>query len=619
MTDLPQFPPALILILGALLVPFLKGSLKNIWTILLPAAALLYIWLGLKLPEVKNADGEMVAGSLSGWMVSLRGLGDLTWFHADKLTKAFGYIFTINAIAAFWFAFHLKKSTQHTAALIYIGSALGVIFSGDLITTYVFWEIMAVASTFVILARNTSRARGAAYRYVLIHIFGGLLFLAGLVMHIAGGGDIGLPEGLAGILGDGEKTLGMWLILGGFLVNAAAPPLHAWLSDAYPEASVSGGLILSAYTTKTAVYTLLRWYPGWEELIWVGCIMTVFGIIYALLENDMRRILAYSIINQVGFMVCAAGIGTEQAISGATAHAFCHIIYKSLLWMSAGAVLYRVGKSKCTELGGLYKTMPLTLIFGTIGALAISAVPLTSGFTSKTIIIEQTHLDPSLFWAWLMLEIASAGVFLHAGIKFPYFVFFNKDRGLRPKEAPKSMLIPMAFLSLLCIVLAIPGLYQHLLWDLLPYPVTDFNPYGVGKIIHQMQLLMFAGLVFFLFLPMLKRTDTISLDTDWFWRKGGRGFAWMADKSLNGFNQLTGRTILGKVIPGLARFFRDAPSKVARGLMTPVWLLTGQRGEALKSKRSELRRSIRTGASRIGVTACFAVVLLAILFLIRSA
>lgn len=610
MTDF--FPPALILILGALLVPFLKGSLKNVWTILLPAAALAYIWLVLKVPE---------GGSISSWKVSLSGLGELTWFQADKLSKAFGYIFTINAIAAFWFAFHVKKSTQHTAALIYIGGALGVVFSGDLITTYVFWELMAVASTFVILARNTEKARGAAYRYVLIHIFGGLLFLGGLVMHIAGGAEIGLPDGITGILrgaGDDEKTLAMWLILGGFLVNAAAPPLHAWLSDAYPEASVSGGLILSAYTTKTAVYTLLRWYPDWSILIWVGCIMTVFGIIYALLENDMRRILAYSIINQVGFMVCAAGIGTQEAISGATAHAFCHIIYKSLLWMSAGAVLFRVGKSKCTELGGLYKTMPLTLIFGTIGALAISAVPLTSGFTSKTIIINETYGDPSLFWAWLMLEIASAGVFLHAGIKFPYFVFFNKDRGLRPKEAPKSMLIPMAFMSVLCILLAIPGLFKPLLWDLLPYDVGAFNPYDAGKVIHQMQLLMFAGLVFFLFLPMLKRTDTISLDTDWFWRRGGRGFAWIADKSLNGFNKLASGAVLGKVIPGLARFFRDGPSKIARGLMNPIWLLTGKRGEALQAERSNTRRAIETGASRIGITACFAVVLLAILFLIRA-
>lgn len=608
MTELPLFPPALILILGALLVPFLKGSIKNIWTIVLPAAAGFYIWFVLELPET---------GSLSGWPVSLRGLGELTWLHADKLTKAFGYIFTINAVAAFWFAFHLKKSTQHTAALIYIGAALGVVFAGDLITTYIYWEVMAVASTFVILSRNTSRARGAALRYVLIHIFGGLLFLAGLVMHIAAGGAIVLPEGLAGILGAGEKTLAMWLILGGFLVNAAAPPLHAWLSDAYPEASVSGGLILSAYTTKTAVYTLLRWYPGWEELIWVGCIMTVFGIIYALLENDMRRILAYSIINQVGFMVCAAGIGTPEAISGATAHAFCHIIYKSLLWMSAGAVLFRVGKSKCTELGGLYKTMPLTLIFGTIGALAISAVPLTSGFTSKTIIIDQAHQDPTLFWAWLMLEIASAGVFLHAGIKFPYFVFFNKDRGLRPKEAPKSMLIPMAFMALLCILLAIPGLYQQLLWRLLPYDVSSFHPYSLGKVVHQMQLLMFAGLVFFLFLPMLKRTDTISLDTDWFWRKGGSVFARATDWTLNGVNSLTRKLVIGGLIPALTKITNDAPAKLTVGLMTPLWKSTGIRGKQLLARQEKLRTQMRMGAAPIGVTACLAVLLLGILFFIR--
>ena len=409
METLSNIPPAFLLFVAACLTPFIKGVARNIFLILVPAAVFFYI------AALPIGDGPSFS--------FLPGFGEIEPLRVDKLSKAFGYIFTLNAAAAMLFAFYVKKAFQHTWALVYIGSALGVIFSGDLITLYINWELMAISSTFVIMARNTEKAKGAAFRYVLVHIFGGLLLLAGIVMTISAGDGIAFD----GFQFENANTAST-LILLGFLVNAAAPGVSAWLSDAYPEASVTGGVILSAYTTKTAVYVLLRGFAGWEPLIWVGCAMTVFGIIYALLENDMRRILAYSIINQVGFMVCAAGIGTNMAISGAVAHALCHIIYKSLLWMSAGAVLYRTGKSKCTELGGLYKTMPLTLIFGTIGALAISAVPFTSGFTSKTIMIAATEYS-HLFWPWIVLELASAGVFLHAGIKFPYFVFFNVDRG----------------------------------------------------------------------------------------------------------------------------------------------------------------------------------------------
>jgi multicomponent Na+:H+ antiporter subunit D len=259
----------------------------------------------------------------------------------------------------------------------------------------------------------------------------------------------------------------------------------------------------------------VRGFPGWEILIVVGCIMTIYGIIYALLENDMRRILAYSIINQVGFMVTGVGIGTMMSINGTVAHAFSHIIYKALLWMSAGSVLYMTGKSKCTDLGGLYKTMPWTLIFGAIGALSISSFPATSGFTSKSLIIDGA-IHEHLTWVWLVLEVASAGVFLHAGIKFPYFVFFAKDKGLRPGETNKSMLMAMGFLSFMCIFL---GLYPQPLYDVLPYEV-HYQAYTFTHVVAQLQLLMFSALVFFLFLPLLKRTETISMDTDWFYRKG---------------------------------------------------------------------------------------------------
>ncbi len=590
METFANIPPSFLLFGGAIITVLLRGIYRNIFLVILPLITFYYI---SQLPM-----GE------SGHVSFLPGFGDLEMLRVDKLSKAFGYIFTLNAAVALLFAFYVKKALQHTAALIYIGSALGVIFSGDLITLYINWELMAVSSTFVILSRNTLKAKGAAFRYILVHIFGGLLLLAGIVMTVSSGGSIAFDS-----FDYADANMGTWLILLGFLVNAAAPGVSAWLSDAYPEASVTGGVILSAYTTKTAVYVLLRGFHGWEPLIWIGCIMTVVGIIYALLENDMRRILAYSIINQVGFMVCAAGIGTEMAISGATAHAFCHIIYKSLLWMSAGAVLYRTGLSRCTEVGGLYKTMPLTLIFGTIGALAISAVPLTSGFTSKTIILEAANHE-GLMWPWLMLELASAGVFLHAGIKFPYFVFFNKDRGLRPKEAPGTMLWAMGILSFLCIYL---GIRPQALYDILPYEV-HYEAYTVSHVVTQMQLLMFSALVFFLFLPMLKRTSTIALDTDWFYRKGGKLFYILMDKGLNGLNAFAHKSLIAGATNNISKMAKEGPVRAMILVLTPIWEVSGVSAEQQTDLKKNLRNHVENGVFPIGITAFLSVVLLGILF-----
>jgi len=585
--------PAFVLIFGALLVPLLGGKLRSLYVIALPMVALIAVAL---LPK-----GDHMTVS---W---LAGFGDLTLLRVDGYSKPFGYIFTINAIAAFVFAFHVKDSNQQVSSLFYIGSALGAVFAGDLITLYVFWEVMAVASTMLILARRSSRSMGAGFRYVLVHILGGLLFLAGIVITYNHSGTIAFD----GFNPETDKHLGTWLILIGFLVNAAAPPFSAWLSDAYPEATVTGSVILSAYTTKTAVYALIRGYPGWDILITVGCFMALYGIVYALLENDMRRILAYSIINQVGFMVCAVGIGTAMCLDGAIAHAFCHIIYKSLLWMSAGAVLYRVGKSKCTDLGGLYKSMPLSLWLGCIGALAISAVPLTSGFTSKTIILAGAAYEHH-FWPWFILEIASAGVFLHAGIKFPYFVFFAKDQGHKVEEAPRHMIWAMGILAFFCIAL---GLFPKPLYALLPnHGSYDFSAWKPEKVITQLQLLLLSALTFFVWIKWLKRTDTIVLDTDWFYRKGGPLLQRVVGKVLNGLNAVTYQGVIGRLVPRISSFAQSAPSRIFAAALVPIWVAQGIRGEALTAKREDFFNQSRLGAFAVGITACLGVLVLALLF-----
>jgi multicomponent Na+:H+ antiporter subunit D len=485
--------PALILIAGALLLPFLRGNARNIAVLSAPTFALVALWL---LPEGKLWQVQWLDYQLAPLAV-------------DKLSRLFATIFLIMAAVGGLFALRQTSKLEVPAAFLYAGSAVGVVLAGDLVTVFLFWEFMAVGSTLVLWAAGTPTARAASMRYAMIHLAGGVILFAGVTGQIAMTGDASFHAMQA-------DSIATWLILIGFLINAGAPPLAAWLPDAYPEASWSGTVFLSAFTTKTAVYVLLRGFPGTEILIWVGIFMIFYGIVYALLENDMRRILAYSIVNQVGFMITGIGIGTEMALNGAAAHAFAHIIYKALLLMSAGAVLAATHRRKCSELGGLFHSMPITTICGTIGALAISSFPLTSGFVSKSM-VTQAAIDGDLQTVWLFLAAASAGVFLHAGIKFPWFVFFQKDSGLRPADPPASMRWAMIFFAFLCIAL---GVYPEPLYALLPYTV-NYVPYTAAHIITQLQLLLFSGLAFFVMLDYLKRTPTITLDVDWLWRVAG--------------------------------------------------------------------------------------------------
>ncbi|MDJ0918390.1 MAG: Na(+)/H(+) antiporter subunit D [Woeseiaceae bacterium] len=483
-------PPALVMVAGGILIGVARGHLRTLFVLGTPLLTLWAIW---QIPDGVAAT----VGFLDYTLEPVEG---------NPVRRLFATIFAMMAFGGGLYAYRQAKWYELSAAYIYAAGAIGVSFAGDLITMFLYWELMALFSTVVVWCGGTPAARAAGIRYAIMHLLGGVILKVGIEGIVVHTGTYDIQPMLA-------TNFDTWMVLIGILINAAAPPISAWLSDAYPEASPTGSVFLSAFTTKTAVLALIMLFPGEPVLVGVGLFMIMYGIIMALLENDIRRILAYSIVNQVGFMVCAVGIGTEMALNGAASHAFAHILYKALLFMSAGAVIYRTGMHRCTDLGGLFRTMPITAICGIIGALAISGFPLTSGFTTKTM-ISQAAADQSLVFVWFMLAAASAGVFLHAGIKFPWFVFFQKDSGLRPKDAPWNMTAAMVLLSALCILF---GVYPSLLYDLLPYPV-EYVPYTAGKVLFYLQLLLFSGLAFFLLLPLMKRTQTISLDWDWFWR-----------------------------------------------------------------------------------------------------
>jgi len=485
--------PSLLLIAGTVPFAVLGDNARRVWQILLPVAGLLTI-LGLE-------PGTQVQFSFLGL--------DLTPVRVDKLSLVFAYVFGIILVIGAIYALHVRDAIQHGAAFCYAAAALGVVLAGDLVTLYVFWEIMVITSVWLIWQRRTALSYQAGLRYVLVHAAGGMLLLAGILAHLETTGSVAFGE-------IPQDSAGFYLILVAFLINAAVPPLHAWLADAYPEATVTGIIFLSALTTKTAVYTLMRGFPGTEALVWLGAIMALYGVVFAVLANDIRRLLAYHIVSQVGYMVAGVGMGTALALSGTAAHAFTHILYKAVLLMGAGAVLHMTGRSKLTELGGLYRWMPVTFLLYMVGGLSISAFPLFSGFVSKTMIVEAAAVDyrPAI---WLMLTMASAGTFLHTGLKLPYFTFLSKDSGLRPAEAPANMQIAMGLGAFLCFAI---GIFPDRLYALLPHAV-DYHPYTVGHLLKEMQLLLFTGLGFFLLLRHVGGEAKISLDTDWFYRRLG--------------------------------------------------------------------------------------------------
>lgn len=492
---LDLFPTAFYFFLGAAILPLLpRGAARALLLIAVPVLAAWQVWT---LPL-----GQLVQAEMFGFTLDL--------MRVDKLSRIFALVFCLAAFLGNLYAWHVRDLVQQVAALLYAGAAIGAVFAGDLITLFFYWEGTAISSVFLIWARRTPGAYFTGMRYLIIQIGSGVILLAGVILLYQDTGSIAFERMELG-------SLATWLIFLAFGIKCAFPLLHNWLQDAYPAATVTGTVVLSAFTTKLAVYALARGFAGTEILIYIGAVMTLFPIFFAVIENDLRRVLAYSLNNQLGFMVVGIGVGTELALNGTAAHAFAHILYKALLFMSMGAVLFRTGTAKGSELGGLYRTMPLTMIFCVVGAASISAFPLFSGFVSKSLILSAS-VHEGYYIVWGILLFASAGVFHHSGIKIPYFAFFAHDSGLRPKEAPWNMLLAMGLTAFLCIAI---GTFPAPLYALLPYEV-DYVPYTTTHVVTQLQLLFFSALAFTVLMrtgiypPELK---SVNLDTDWTYRR----------------------------------------------------------------------------------------------------
>ncbi|MBT3469221.1 MAG: Na(+)/H(+) antiporter subunit D [Opitutae bacterium] len=591
-----------MLLVGGALVPLLQGRWRQLFVIFIPVAGLVNLW-GID-------AGEVMEGGFLGL--------ELIFCNADKMALLFGLLFHIAAFICALYSLHVKDVVQTSTGMMYAGSAVGAVFAGDFITLFFFWELLAVTSVFQIWARKSAESYGAGQRYLMLHVLSGLLLLGGVALQYHETGSLVVRQLVLG-------GLASWLIFLAIGIKCAFPGLHSWVVDAYPAGTPTGTVFLCCFTTKVAVCTLARTFAGTELLIWIGSIMALLPIFYAVIENDLRRVLGYSMINQLGFMVVGIGIGTSLSLNGTCAHVFAHVLYKSLLFMSMGAVLMRTGRINGSDLGGLYKTMPWTAGFCIIGAASISAFPLFSGFVSKSLIMSAAAQEGYL-WIWFILLFAAAGVFHHAGIKIPFFAFYHHDTtapdlrlpttGIQGREAPLNMLCAMGIGAFFCIFI---GCNPSFLYDMLPMPI-NYEPYTTSHVIAQLQLLCFSALAFAglqmfkLYPPELRSTN---LDADWFYRKGLALVNRFLDLILNGINVAAKSLILGRTVPFFIGFLNNLPSHLMAWLQTPQWGLWSGRNLQVRDNRKSLREAAFTGVFPVGFGALAAVIIFGVLFFAR--
>ena len=592
--------PATALIIGGLAAAVLRGRFASMALVIAPILGLWHVHT----LEVGSASNLALFGY------------DIIGVAVDQQAKLFGYLFHLAALVAGIYSFHLRDPWQISMALLYAATAVGVAFAGDMLSLFLWWEGLAITSVFQIWGRKTKQAEESGFRYLFFHVSSGLLLLAGILFRYHGEGSSALSlEPLTKALEAGD--LGAWLILLAIGVKAAFPGLHVWLKDGYAEATATGPVWLCAFTTKCAVCMLARLFPGAEILIAIGGVMAMFPIFYAVIENDLRRVLCYSKINQIGFMVVGIGIGTPLAIDGAIAHAYTHVLYKGLLFMSMGAVLYRTGEIRGSHLGGLYKTMPWTTGFCIVGAASISAFPLFSGFVSKSIIITETARNGHVF-IWMCLLFASAGVFHHAGIKIPFFAFFAHDSGLRPKEAPINMLIAMGISSFMCIFL---GCNPQWLYDMLPNGAAGYHPYDATHVITQLEILLFSALAFTLLNLRGKyppELPSVNLDIDWVYRKAGRKFMVAMDVFWNGLNKLVHKVFMGGIVSQVNSFTKAGQVHVLTLSAEILHHLGLKSSPNVTLAKNKAKKRATLGLHPIGLTAIVAMLFVAVFLYIAS-
>ena len=489
--------PATGFFLLALILPFFRGRFWR-WLLFLPPLSAIVLVFRMKLG--------------SYWALSYVGQ-KLVLGRVDTLSMSFLILFSLMTFICTIFAFNVREKAHHVASLFYMGASLACILAGDYWTLYIFWQIMTVSSAFLIWFSRRPRSAQAGFRYMLLLLLSSVLLLAGILMR----------QRVTGTFVFGPADTHMmwhfdWLILTAFCINGAVVPFHAWLTDAYPEATVAGAVFLSVFTTKTAIYTLTRCFVGLEFLVVLGAVMAVYGAFYALTANHIRRILAYLMISQGGFMLAGIGMDTGMGLEGALALVYAHTFYNALLFMAAGCLIHTLKEDHLTSLGGLAPRTPFILACTMVGALSMSAMPLLNGFVSIPLILEACWQKTP--FSTMILALAMAGVFMAVGLRLPYFVFWSKkpQKLEKPVKLPLNMTAAMVLTALFCFI---QGIFPQLIYRWMPQPL-GVNPFTLRKILGAFLFLALISILFIFVRERLAPTTRRLPDFDLLYRFVGR-------------------------------------------------------------------------------------------------
>lgn len=485
--------PGLILILVGVIAALVPKAVRK-WVLAIGPAVALIAALMLTKGDL------MIIPFINGMNLHLMMVDSLSWI--------FVVIFALLAFMGGVYSMHNDSWAEALASMAYAGSTISMVLAGDWVTLLFFWELMAISSLYLIWGNHTAKSRRAGFRYIMVHFFGGNMLLFGVLLKVTAGDFM-----ISSLTGAHDAAF--WLILIAVCVNSVVPPLHAWVADAYPESTITGGAFMSSLTTKAGIYVMIRLFAGTDWLIWVGIVMALYGAIFAIIENDMRRLLSYHIVSQLGFMVAGVGLGTAMALDGAAAHAVTNVLQKSMLFMCAGVVMYATGRRKLNELGGLAKQMPLLCVFFLIAAFSISGVPLFDGFVAKSITISAAA-EAGHGTMELMLSLASIGTFLSITLKMTYYMFFApQQEGLEVGSVPKNMMVALGIAAFMNIIF---GIVPSLLHNYLPYPI-EYHAYTVDHLTQYVEVLVAAMIPFMLYLSHMMPKSKLALDFDWFYRK----------------------------------------------------------------------------------------------------
>lgn len=400
-------------------------------------------------------------------------------FKVDEISKLTGLIFAVGGLASVLYSMTICSRTNLRLLFVFIGSALTVVFSGDFFTLYVFWELMTISSSFlIILASDVTKKMG--YYYFLMHVAGSLCLLWGIFLQYSATGSL--------FLNTIEASIPFFILA--IAVKLSFVGFHTWMPLVYSKAPFYVAVVLSIYTTKVGVYVMARLLPGITILAYAGLISALFGIVMALRQNQVRKLLSYSIIIQVGYMMMGISMGTSEGIAGAIFHLVNHILYKTVLFMVAGIVIYTTGKDPVENLGVLGRKLPLTSLATWVAFLGIAGVPFFNGYMSKTIIKEAIQ-DPILTWGLNVMSFGTSLLFL----KFIYYAFFKRSNVTLHKKPALSMQLGLGFLTVLMILV---GIHPYLLENVTNMNV-DIHYFDTKHMVSGMKPFLLSIFIFILF------------------------------------------------------------------------------------------------------------------------